>query len=496
MIWKGYNIEAGAAQRTRHNLEMRKYGMRRKKTVRKKRGTDIYTRRRRERIFRKAAVKVCIGLLAVLAVVITVAAVMWLRGAGKKDEVQTESRSGTETVAGTEEQTETVKEAETEPQKEPQTETETESETETETESESEDDTEKEIQALIDWMPLEDKVAQLFMVTPEALTGYDQVTRAGTATRQAYEKMPVGGIVLMEQNLSDPEELKTMVSNLHSYSRDRTGLPLLVGIDEEGGTVARIGNHEKFDVPDVGDMADVGKGKDVSKAYETGSVLGEYLSDFGIDVDFAPVADVWWNSDNTVVEKRSFGSDPELVSQMVAEAVKGLQEHGVSATLKHFPGHGGTSKDSHDEIASVSETIQEMDKKDLLPFKAGIEAGADQVMIGHICTPKASDEDVPATFSYFWVTEVLRAYLGFEGVAVTDALNMGAITQKYTSAEASVKALQAGADMLLMPENFEEAYQGVLGAVKDGTLKEARVDESLARIFRLKYKKIPQRLPF
>ena len=472
--------------------------MRGRKTVRKKRGTDIYTRRRREKIFRKAAVKVCIGLLAVLAVVITVAAVMWLRGAGKKEEPQTESKSGTETV----------KETETEPQKESQTETkaetereketkkETETETETETESESEDGAEKEIQALIDWMPLEDKVAQLFMVTPEALTGYDQVTRAGTATRQAYEKMPVGGIVLMEQNLSEPEELKTMVSNLHSYSRERTGLPLLIGIDEEGGTVARIGNHEDFDVPDVEDMADVGKGKDVSKAYEAGSVLGEYLSDFGIDVDFAPVADVWWNSDNTVVEKRSFGSDPELVAQMTAEAVKGLQEHGVSATLKHFPGHGGTSKDSHDEIASVSETIQEMDKKDLVPFKAGIEAGADQVMIGHICTPKASDEDIPATFSYFWVTEVLRAYLGFEGVAITDALNMGAITQKYTSAEASIKALEAGADMLLMPENFEEAYQGVLEAVKDGTLKEARADESLARIFRLKYKKIPQRLPF
>lgn len=474
--------------------------MRRKKTVRKKRGTDIYTRRRREKVFRKAAVKICIGLLAVLAVVIAVTAVIWLRGSGKKGEAQTESRSGTETVAGTEEQTETVKETETESQTESQTEfqTETQAETEsqTETESESEDSAEKEIQALIDWMPLEDKVAQLFMVTPEALTGYDQVTRAGTATRQAYEKMPVGGIILMEQNLSEPEELKTMVSNLHSYSRDRTGLPLLVGIDEEGGTVARIGKHEKFDVPDVGDMADVGKGKDVSKAYEAGSVLGEYLSEFGIDVDFAPVADVWWNSDNTVVAKRSFGSDPDLVSKMTAEAVKGMQEHGVSATLKHFPGHGGTSEDSHDGIASVSETIQEMDEKDLLPFKAGIEAGADQVMIGHICTPKASEEDVPATFSYFWVTEVLRAYLGFEGVAVTDALNMGAITQKYTSAEASVKALQAGADMLLMPENFEEAYQGVLKAVKDGTLKEARVDESLARIFRLKYKKIPQRLPF
>ena len=155
--------------------------MRGRKTVRKKRGTDIYTRRRREKIFRKAAVKVCIGLLAVLAVVITVAAVMWLRGAGKKEEPQTESKSGTETV----------KETETEPQKESQTETkaetereketkkETETETETETESESEDGAEKEIQALIDWMPLEDKVAQLFMVTPEALTGYDQVTRAG-----------------------------------------------------------------------------------------------------------------------------------------------------------------------------------------------------------------------------------------------------------------------------------------------------------------------------
>ena len=203
-------------------------------------------------------------------------------------------------------------------------------------------------------------------------------------------------------------------------------------------------------------------------------------------MDFAPVADVWWNSDNTVVEKRSFGSDPELVAQMTAEAVKGLQEHGVSATLKHFPGHGGTSKDSHDEIASVSETIQEMDKKDLVPFKAGIEAGADQVMIGHICTPKASDEDIPATFSYFWVTEVLRAYLGFEGVAITDALNMGAIAQQYSSAEAAILALKAGNDILLMPADFKSAYQGVLDAVARGELTTERIDESVRRILRIK----------
>ena len=359
---------------------------------------------------------------------------------------------------------------------------------EQEEEEAPEDPGEAALQALLKGMTLEEKAGQLFFVRVPAENALEDI--------MTYH---LGGYLLFGRDTQD-KTANDLIQTIASWQAEAvehgTGIPLLVGVDEEGGTVARASRNPNL-FPEKCKSPQKLFAEGAWEAIEQDAVdKNSGLLSYGINVNFAPVADVWWNSDNTVVEKRSFGSDPELVAQMTAEAVKGLQEHGVSATLKHFPGHGGTSKDSHDEIASVSETIQEMDKKDLVPFKAGIEAGADQVMIGHICTPKASDEDIPATFSYFWVTEVLRAYLGFEGVAITDALNMGAITQKYTSAEASIKALEAGADMLLMPENFEEAYQGVLEAVKDGTLKEARVDESLARIFRLKYKKIPQRLPF
>lgn len=367
---------------------------------------------------------------------------------------------------------------------------------ETEAESQTEDksqsgtaEQEEAVRKIVEEMTLEEKVCQLFVVTPEALTGYEQVTMAGEVTKQAYENMPVGGIVLMEQNLTTPGELTAMTANLHQYSTERIGVPVLVGLDEEGGTVARIGNQGNFDVPYIEDMSEVGSSGDCQQAYQTGSQLGDYLSSFGIDMDYAPVADVWWNSENTVVARRSFGSDPELVAQMVEEEVAALQEKGVSAVLKHFPGHGGTTGDSHNGFVAVYETMDEMWQNDLIPFQRGIAAGTDSVMVGHICTPEIEGEEMPATLSYYWITEILRNQMGFQGVVITDALNMGAITQSYSSADACVQAVQAGADLLLMPADFYNAYQGVLDAVNSGEISEERLWESVERIVRLKYRK-------
>lgn len=338
-------------------------------------------------------------------------------------------------------------------------------------------------------MSTEEKVAQLFVITPEALVGYDEVTMAGEVTQQAYDAMPVGGIILMEPNLVFPEQLQEMTANLHSYSEQRIGVSVLIAIDEEGGSVARLANHGSFPVSYVGDMADIGASGDPALAYQTGETLGRYLSGYGIDVDYAPVADVYWNSENTVVSRRSFGSDADMVAQMVAEEVRALQASGVSATLKHFPGHGGTSGDSHEGFVSIWGTMEELQARDLVPFQTGIDAGADLVMVGHICTPEITGDEVPATLSYYWVTEILREQMGFEGVVITDALNMGAISQYYSSGEACIQAVQAGVDMLLMPADFQGAYQSVLEAVRDGRIPQERLDESVRRIMRLKDKK-------
>ncbi len=198
------------------------------------------------------------------------------------------------------------------------------------------------------------------------------------------------------------------------------------------------------------------------------------------------MADVASNPDNQVIGSRSFGSDAGLVSQMVAREVQGMQEQGVSASLKHFPGHGDTSEDSHAEMAVSKKTADELRNMEFLPFKAGIEAGVDMVMIGHISVPAITGSDIPASLSEQIITGCLREELGYQGIVVTDSMSMGAIVNTYTSADAAVRALQAGCDMLLMPQDFQAARQAVLDAVKDSVLSEERLDESLRRIFRVK----------
>ena len=205
-------------------------------------------------------------------------------------------------------------------------------------------------------------------------------------------------------------------------------------------------------------------------------------------MDFAPVADVLTNLDNESIAKRSFGSDAEVVAKMVSNAVTGLEEHGVTACLKHFPGQGGANADTHETLASSERTLEELRETELKPFVAGIEAGAQMIMVGHFTIPSITGEDTPASLSKEIMTELLRDEMGYEGVIITDALNMKAITEKYASDEACIAALEAGADMLLMPEDFELAYNGLLSAVQEGKISEARINDSLSKIYKIKYK--------
>ncbi len=341
---------------------------------------------------------------------------------------------------------------------------------------------EAQIEELLGNMSLEDKVSQLFFVNPEALTGVGVAVQASDATRSAMESYPVGGVILFSANIENEEQLRTMTSNLHAYSK----YPLFLGIDEEGGRVARIAGSGAIDVPVFPDMQEIGNTQDPEEAYRVGETIGRYVKELGFNVDFAPVADVASNPDNQVIGSRSFGSDAGLVSQMVAREVQGMQEQGVSASLKHFPGHGDTSEDSHAEMAVSKKTADELRNMEFLPFKAGIEAGVDMVMIGHISVPAITGSDIPASLSEQIITDCLREELGYQGIVVTDSMSMGAIVNTYTSADAAVRALQAGCDMLLMPQDFQAARQAVLDAVKDSALSEERIDESLRRIFRVK----------
>ena len=337
------------------------------------------------------------------------------------------------------------------------------------------------VNAGIEVMPLEDKVAGLFIVTPESITGVKKAVKAGEGTKEALSKYSVGGIVYFGQNIKSKEQFQEMIGNTILYSN----YPIFIAIDEEGGSVSRLASAGL--VQGVDSATKIAQTGEMDKAYQAGNTIGTYLTEYGINLDFAPVADLA-NIEKSVIGDRSFGSDASAVSAYVNAMMKGLQDNKVTACLKHFPGLGDTSEDSHDGMATTEKTLDDFNATDFPVYQAGINAGVEFVMVSHISAPNVTGDNTPASLSSKMITEILRGQLGYQGIVITDAMNMKAITEYYTSADAAVMALQAGADMILMPENYEEAYNGVLEAVNNGTLTEERIDESLKRIFRIKCK--------
>ena len=340
-------------------------------------------------------------------------------------------------------------------------------------------------------MSLRQKVGQLFCTRPEALDPVFAASGRGMTeykmqavngeTKAFCEKYPVGGVTLFAHNIDNPQQLKAFTRDLHALS----GAPLL-SIDEEGGRVARIGNNPNFDVPRYESMAAVGATGDPSKAYEAGLAIGTYLKEFGFDIDLAPDADVNTNPQNIVIGDRAFSSDPKKAAGMVVKYMEGLKKAGVVSCLKHFPGHGDTKGDSHKEYVQTDKTWEELLGCEMLTFKAGIKAGAPMIMTAHVATPKVTGTDLPATLSPEILTNKLRKELGFQGIIITDAMGMNAVSQRYSSGESAVMTLQAGADIVLMPKDLPEAFEAVMKAVEDGVLTEARIDESVRRVLALK----------
>ncbi len=348
-------------------------------------------------------------------------------------------------------------------------------------EENAEDIYEELVETSIADMPLGDKIAGLFIVTPEAITGVTTATQAGNGTQEALNQYPVGGLIYFGQNILDEEQIKEMLSNTKSMSRYR----IFLAVDEEGGSVSRVANSG-VDVTQVEAMATIGEGGDPAKAQESGAAIGSYLKELGFNLDFAPVADVVPEGGNSVLGDRSFGSDPAAVGDMVSNFVGGLESTGVSSCLKHFPGLGEATEDTHETWTEITKTLDEMRASDFVPFQAGIDAGADFVMVSHVAASAVDQNGLPSSLSEKIITDVLRNELGFEGVIITDALNMKAITEYYPPEEAAVMAIEAGADMLLMPEDFTKAYEALLAAVQDGRISEERINDSLRRIYRVK----------
>ena len=342
------------------------------------------------------------------------------------------------------------------------------------------------VEAKLATMTLREKVGQLFWVRPETLDfSLNPEKKTLTQTmRQNLEQYPVGGIAVFKKNIQDENQLSSLIADFQSASK----IPMIVAVDEEGGAVARLANHEAFSLPKYTSARDIGKTGDPEQARQMGRTIGGYLRFYGFNLDFALVADVDSNPANPVIGRRAYSTDAQQTAQMVAAAVEGFHEAGMLCTVKHFPGHGDTGQDSHYGTATSYKTWEEMKAMEMLPFEAGIAAGADVVMTAHITTPNATTDGLPASLSYTMITERLRGELGFQGVIVTDALEMNAIKKHFTPAESAVAALRAGVDVLLMPSDLRAAFDGVVQAVEDGTLSEERLNESVRRILTLKQK--------
>lgn len=347
------------------------------------------------------------------------------------------------------------------------------------------DKTEKIVEKIMKDMTLSDMIYQMMFVTPESLTNVSTVVRAGETTKNALDKYPVGGIVYFSQNFENREQTVEMIKKTQEYSE----IPLFISVDEEGGRVSRLGSNAAMGTTKQPPMEHIGATGDAKKALEVGETLGKELSELGFNVDFAPDADVIINENNTEIGDRSFGTDPKLVAEMVSNVVKGLEGNGVSATLKHFPGHGSTHVDSHTGYSASDRTIEQLRETEFLPFKAGIDAGADFIMISHITLVNATDEKLPSSISKEVITDMLINELGYKGIVITDSFSMGAITKEYSISDAVTKAINAGVDMILMSSDLNGTHDALLKATENGEVSEERIKESVRKILTLKVEK-------
>jgi beta-N-acetylhexosaminidase len=313
-------------------------------------------------------------------------------------------------------------------------------------------------------------IGQLFMVGIPGST-------IETATRAQLLDLRPGGVILFRRNYTDLKQLVALCEELHALLPNQ---PPLIGLDHEGGRVHRLTSpFTHFPAAAV-----VGRTQSLDLAQQVGKAMGEELSSIGVDIDFAPVLDVLTNTVNTVIGDRAFASDPQTVGLLGCAQARGLREGGVSPCGKHFPGHGATQADSHEDLPRDERSLDELHQTDLQPFRMAIAEGIEMLMTAHILYP-ALDAEYPATLSRKIIEDLLRQQLGFRGVVVTDDLEMGAIVRHDAVEQAAVQALCAGADLLLICHKIDlalAAREACLRALTEGILSSQRLEEARRRL--------------
>lgn len=336
---------------------------------------------------------------------------------------------------------------------------------------ESEPTIEDKVNDIMSKMTIEEKIGQMLII-------YDTHETVDEELKQFIKDIKPSGFIINQSNITTFAKTKKYIADLKQNSE----IPLIISIDQEGGRVQRLQNLEDKKATYIPSMLDLGNTNDVELAYEVGKVLAEDMRTLGINVTYAPVCDIFSNPNNKVIGNRSFGSNPNLVANMCVSLGKGLEDNGIIATYKHFPGHGDTATDSHTSLPIINKTYTELLDNELIPFKNVIENDAKMIMIGHIAFPNLTNDNTPASLSKEIITDLLKNKLGYKGLVITDALNMGALNDNYSDEEIYIKTVEAGVDILLMPNNAKEA----INTIKENIAIE-RIDESVKKILIFKY---------
>lgn len=346
------------------------------------------------------------------------------------------------------------------------------------TQVENQPDQQKSIAEMISEMSLDEKIGQMIIA---GISG----TKLDPQTISLITNYKVGGMIFYQDNLVKPEQTVQLLNEIKTENLHNR-LPLFLSVDQEGGRVTRLPGG-LFNFPT---NKEIGVINNSQFSYKVGTILGKELNGFGFNLDFAPVLDVNSNPKNPIIGDRSFGNNPDVVSKLGIQTMKGIQSQNIIATIKHFPGHGDTSVDSHLELPIVYKNLTELKKLELIPFERAIDNGADVVMVAHILLPKL-DAHYPASMSKVVITDILRKQLDFGGVVITDDMTMKAITDHYKMGVAAVDSIIAGSDIILVAHDYNkivEAITSIKVAVQKGEITEQRINDSVRRIIMLKKK--------
>lgn len=332
----------------------------------------------------------------------------------------------------------------------------------------------KSIENFVNKMTLDEKIGQMIVAGFNGTDVNEELINLVNTNK-------VGGVILFKRNIETSEQLKKLNNNIDGLNKE---IPLFISVDEEGGRVNRLPS----DMENFPSAREVGLKNDKDYAYNNGKSIGESLKVTGFNMNYAPVLDIFSNPKNTVIGDRAFGSDVETVSTMGIATMKGIEEEGIISVIKHFPGHGDTSVDSHYGLPIVYKTLEELENFELIPFKKAIKEGCKAIMVSHILLDKI-DKQNPSSMSETVVTDILREQLGFDGVVITDDMEMGAITENFTVEDACVQSIIAGCDIVLIGSGNESIYntiQAIKDSILNGKITEERINESVVRIIKLK----------